>query len=698
MTQDQSQEDPKPSSPLRPGDVHLRPYSQIILSGKSGRAEARLNEDHESYENISSRDDSDELGLSATKSLDWDQLAMPKRPSSLAKHSAKHKKWKQAEILWEQSDADESMQNMNTSQLLSEGEKLNSTTRQTTVERPSQMADQLPSTDSPPCVWRDTAQACSPQLVLVQEEMLPAYVERPNSECQEKRLPEYEEKPSSKFQEIKEKLRLEYCNEKLGLKCDQTSITWAPAAPKKKKKKTIESSNKKSLGNKKSRSKLIQKPLSDHTQKSTVRSKKQLLPETEEQRLGEDNHLSTTKARDFVSVAPNQISDAEQFYLAREQALIRARCENDISAIKLKIWKGLLPEDPPHQELSLPRLEASQFADKRLKQKEKYEVYDENLLQASELPEDLAFLCGDHFALLRQALYLGWGSDECEKRLEQGVELLTGIKRLEGRYAAYFEQNEMARKFLTILDLRRKTYQKKLQEQRKISKLEQQLAAFNDAVEMLEQADAIISANDMCLRDQFHRLTLEMKEEIADRIYDWRQQRAHTYDNLKVIWHSIKENATAKLVNLTVAAMLPKKPKTNTIRNKVQQNVPPCDATTPASSKSISREELYCQLYKSFTQQRSLLEGEIIDRMQDVNILTHHAQDLRDVELQEKYNLLLLEAQRDLREVERLATNLEQQASEAANKIAESEQIEQLEKGRKIAADNCRISPIAVNC
>ncbi|KAK9370938.1 hypothetical protein V1509DRAFT_163361 [Lipomyces kononenkoae] len=735
MTQDQGPEDTKPSPP-RAGAGHLRPFTQIILPGKSARAEARHNEDYETCENSPSREDSDELDLpqnqicsvSSTKTLDWDQLAMPKRQSPLAKHSTRPKKWMQAEIFWDHAEDDESIQDMNRSQLLSQGEREdNSMTRQTPVELASQLTDKLPSADSLPGTLRaeiprvalttSVNHVRSSPLGLVRSEILSEDIDNidtSNSDGEVNCLPEYEKRPPSDLQETKEQLWSD-CKEELLLERNQTkNLKRTPAPPKE---KTIEGSNKKipaakykksppsTIGYKKSRSKHKQKSSSDSAQKLSVKSKKQFVPDAEEQPLCEGNQLSSTTqdmaltslARDFGAPTRNQITEAEQFYLAREQALSRARSENDISAIKLKIWKGLLPEDPPQRELNVPQLEPSQLANKKLKQKEKYESYDDNLLQASELPDDLTLLCGDHFALLREALYIGWGSDGCQKKLEQEADLFTSIRQFESRHATYFEQNETARKFLTILDLRRKTYQRKLHEQRKISKLEQQLTAFNDAIEMLEHADVIISANDMCLRDQFHRLTLEMKEEIADRLYDWRQQRAHIYNNLKVIWNSIKENATAKLVNLTVAAMLPDKPNNIENRKKMQQNEPQSETTIPASSKPVSPEEFYLQLYKSFTQQRNLLEGEIIDRMQDVNILTHQAQDLRNVQLQEKYNLLLLEAQRDLREVERLATNLEEQANEAANKVAESEQIEQVDKGQKAAPDNYCLSPMPVN-
>ncbi|KAK9388803.1 hypothetical protein V1515DRAFT_596073 [Lipomyces mesembrius] len=733
MTQYQAQQDTKHSL-ARVASNKLRSFTQIVLPEESIPAAARRNEGHEFNENNPSEEDSEEeylpqnrsvSGSSGARPLDWDQLALPKRQSSLSKHGSRHKKWKQVEIFWEQSD-DQPTQDIHTFQGLSEDEKDDDslTEQQLPDEWPLQMADQLPAADSQSGVSRavhhvfQTSSNNDFQAEQLGEEpkakMQPDRNEKSNSECNEKSLPVYEEKVPSEFKKTNEKLRLEY-KEKLPLDSDESSPSEyskkSPAAQEQKSteynKKSLAKCKKSSLsplGYKRSHSKHELKSQLEFKKKSPVKSKQQSLPALEEQPLWEDN-LNITKKRnaltphahDFVPATTYRISEAEQFYLEREQALSRARCENDIGAVKLKIWKGLLPEDPPRRELNFPQLEPSQLAKKKLKQRAKYESYDDNLLQAAELPEDLRIVCGNHFTVLRQALYLGWGSDESQRTLEQAADLFVSIRKLESRNATYFEQNETARKFLTILDHRRKTYQKKLLEHRKMSKLEQQLAAFNHAIDMLDQADAIISANDMCLRYQFHRLTLEIKEEIAERIYEWRQKRTHIYNNLKVIWNSIKENATAKLVNITLTAMLPKKPKETTIRKK-QQTVQQYEATPPASTQLVSPQEFYLQLHKSFTQQRNMLEGEIIDRMQDVNILTHQVQDLKDVQLQEKYTLLLLEAQRDLREVERLAANLEQQAREAAKKRAEGKQMGPLEQVQKVeAVGSYQMSPIPVN-
>ncbi|KAK9316287.1 hypothetical protein V1524DRAFT_37225 [Lipomyces starkeyi] len=732
MAQDQAQEDTK-HSPARVASNQLRSFSQIVLPGKSVPEDARRNEGHEFNENSPCEESSEEEYLlqnlsvsgSSARPLDWDQLALPKRQSSLSKHGSRYKKWKQVEIFWEKSD-DQPTQVIRRSQGLSEDEKDDDslTDRQLPDEWPSQMSDQLPAADSQSGMSKVVHQAFQtssnndfPSEQLVEEpktKMQPECNGMSNSECNEKSLPEYEEKLPSEFKKTNEQLRLE-CKEKLPLEGDESPpleySKKSPAAHEKKStdynKKSLAKWKKSSLsplGCKKSHSKHKLKSQLEFKKKSPVKSKLQSLPDLEEQPLWEDN-LNITKQRnaltphahDFVPATTYRVSEAEQFYLEREQALSRARCENDIGAVKLKIWKGLLPEDPPRRELNFPQLEPSPLAKKKVKQREKYENYDDNLLQAAELPDDLTIVCGNHFMVLRQALYLGWGSDESQKTLEQAADLFASIRKLESRHATYFEQNETSRKFLTILDHRRKTYQKKLLEQRKMSKLEQQLAAFNHAIDMLDQADAIISANDMCLRHQFHRLTLEMKGEIAERIYEWRQKRTHIYNNLKVIWNSIKENATAKLVNLTLTAMLPKKPKKTTIRKK-QQTVQHYEATPPVSTQLVSPQEFYLQLCKSFTQQRNMLEGEIIDRMQDVNILTHQVQNLKDVQLQEKYSLLLLEAQRDLREVERLAANLEQQAREAAKKRAEANQMGPLEQVQKVeAASGYHMSPIPVN-
>ncbi|KAK9377569.1 uncharacterized protein V1513DRAFT_456399 [Lipomyces chichibuensis] len=722
MTQHQAQEDTE-HSPARVASNQLWPFTQVP-------ADVRLDKGHEFNENSPSEENSEEEYLQqnrsaselSTRPLDWDQLALPKRQSSLSKHGSRHKKWKQLEIFWEQSD-DQPTQDTHRSLGLSEDEKddWSFTEQSLPDEWSSHTSDQLTAAESRSpgmsrAVHQDFQTSSNKDFQseqLVEEpktKMRPVCNEKSNSESEEKSLPEYGEKLPSEFKTTNDKLRLE-CKEKLPLEGDESSPSeYSKKSPAAHEKKSTDY-NKKSLAKSKKSSlsplgykKYKQKSQLEFKKKSPVKSKQRSLPDLEEQPLREDN-LNITKQRnaltphahDFVPATTYRLSEAEQFYLEREQTLSKARCESDIGAVKLKIWKGLLPEDPPRRELNFPQLEPSQLAKKKLKQREKYENYDDNLLQAAELPDDLTVLCGNHFMVIRQALYLGWGSDESQKKLEQAADLFASIRKLESRHVTYFEQNETARKFLTILDHRRKTYQKKLLEQRKMSKLEQQLAAFNHAIDMLDQADAIISANDMCLRYQFHRLTLEMKGEIAERIYDWRQKRTHTYNNLKVIWNSIKENATAKLVNLTLTAMLPKKLKKTTIRKK-QQTVQQYEATPSASTQLVSRQEFYLQLYKSFTQQRNMLEGEIIDRMQDVNILTHQVQNLKDVQLQEKYAVLLLEAQRDLREVERLAANLEQQAREAAKKRADAKQAAPSEQVQKVEpAGSYHMSPIPVN-
>ncbi|KAK9496010.1 hypothetical protein V1508DRAFT_407396 [Lipomyces doorenjongii] len=731
MTQYQVQQDTK-HSPARVASNQLRSFTQIVLPGESIPAAARHNEGHEFNETSPIEENSEEEYLlqnhsvsgPSARPLDWDQLALPKWQSSLSKHGSRHKKWKQVGIFWEQSD-DQSKQDIHTFQGLSEDEKddYSLTEEQLPDEWPLPMADQLPAVDSQSGVSRAVHQVFQTssnndfQEQLREEpkaNMKPECSEKSNSECNEESSLAYEEKLLSEFKKTNEKLRLER-KEKLQLDGNESSpteyIKKSQAAQEKKStgynKKSLANCKKSSLsplGYKKSHSKHRVKSQLEFKKKSPVKSKQQSLPVLGEQPLWDGDlnitnqrNALTPDAHDFVPATTYRLSEAEQFYLEREQALSRARCENDIGTVKLKIWKGLLPEDPPRRELKFPQLEPSQLTEKKLKQRAKYESYDDNLLQAAELPEDLTIVCGNHFTVLRQALYLGWGSDESQKSLEKAADLFASIRKLESRNVTYFEQNETARKFLTILDHRRKTYQKKLIEQRKMSKLEQQLAAFNHAIDMLDQADAIISANDMCLKYQFHRLTLEMKGEIAERIYEWREKRTHIYNNLKVIWNSIKENATAKLVNLTLTAMLPKKPKSTTIRKK-QLTVQQYEATPAASTQLVSPQEFYLQLHKSFAQQRNMLEGEIIDRMQDVNILTHQVQDLKDIQLQEKYALLLLEAQRDLREVERLAANLEQQAREAAKKKTEDRQMGTLEQVQKVeAVGSYHMSPIPVN-
>ncbi|KAK9247394.1 hypothetical protein V1506DRAFT_532546 [Lipomyces tetrasporus] len=724
MTQDQGLGGSR-QSPARWASNQLPQFTQVVLPGRSLRADAQPKEGDEFDENSPSTEQSEEDYLphkgsvsgSSARQLDWDQLAIPKRQSSGSKHTARQKKWKQVEILWDQPDNDPTKEG-NSHESEDERNVVDSPAEQMPDDETSLGSDQPMSSDSLSELLNAVQHASesSPrgevrwQQVLVHEPKASPqseYDEKANSGSEVMSLHEYQVKSPSEYKKKIGKLRLD-CKEKSTLECKKRipaaykkkSIEYMRKSPAKYKKSPISP-----LVYKKSQIKSKQRSPIEFNERSSIKFKKESVAVSKEKppmqgkqpEVGKQNNALTPLAQDFVPAPVYQLSEAEQFYLDREQALRRSRNENDISVIKLKIWKGLLPDDPPRRELNFPLIDPAELANRKLKQRAKYENYDENLLHMAELPDDLKIVCAHHFALLRQAVYVGWDSNECQAALERAANLFAGIRQLEFRHASYFQRNETSRKYITILDHRRKTYQRKLHEQRKMSKLEQQLAAFNVAIDILEQADAIITANDMCLRYQFPRLTLEMKGEIAERIYEWRQKRTNTYNNVKVIWKSIKENATAKLVNLTLTAMLPSKPTERAVRKR-QQNVHEYEFTPPAISPLVSPQEFYSRLYKSFTQQRNLLEGEIIDRMQDVNILTRQLEDLTDAQLQEKYALLLLEAQRDLREVERLAANLEQQASEAAKELTDAEQMEQIEQVQEVeAASSYRMSPIPVN-
>ncbi|KAK9324146.1 hypothetical protein V1517DRAFT_318363 [Lipomyces orientalis] len=709
MTQDQRLGGTR-HSPARWASNQFSQFTQVVLPGRPSRADARPKEGDDFDENSPSTEQSEEDYLSykgsvsgsSAKQLDWDQLAIPKRQSSGSRHSTRQKKWKQVEILWDRPDNGPAQDNAHESE--DEGDVIDAATEQMPDDDDTSLeSDQPMSSDSLSDLWKAVQHVSETgevrwQKMLVHEPKAspqPQYSEKANSDSDMMSLNEYEVKSPSEYKKKIGKLRLD-CKEKSALECRKKS----PAAYKKKSIEYMRKSPakyKKSprspLIYKKSQTKSKQKSPLEFKERPSIKLKNESVPVLKEEpsmpdkqpEVSKQNNALTPLAQDFVPAPVYQLSEAEQFYQDREQALRRSRYENDISVVKLKIWKGLLPDDPPRRELTFPLVDPTELANRKLKQRAKYENYDENLLHVAELPDDLKIVCAHHFALLRQAVYVGWDSNECQAALERAANLFAGIRKLEFRHASYFQRNETARKYITILDHRRKTYHKKLHEQRKMSKLEQQLVAFNVAIDMLEQADAIITANDMCLRYQFPRLTLEMKGEIAERIYEWRQKRTNTYNNVKVIWKSIKDNATAKLVNLTLTAMLPRKPTQRAVRKK-QQHVQEYESSGPAISPLISPQEFYSQLYKSFTQQRNMLEGEIIDRMQDVNILTRQLDDLTDVQLQEKYALLLREAQRDFREVERLAANLEQQASEAAKKLTDAEQMEQTEQVQEVEA------------